>query len=117
MTDLQGQVSRLQAERDRLDVRASTAERDLAAATSELEEARLSLKVKLEEQQNQFRAIEEEQYSEWEKRVCLCILAGAAADAASADKTKCKLCTRGKAACMLHQKYVSVEKLPCSRLC
>lgn len=69
ISSLQGQVSRLQAERDRLDVRASTAERDLAAATSELEEARLSLKVKLEEQQNQFRAIEEEQYSEWEKRV------------------------------------------------
>ncbi|KAL0052909.1 hypothetical protein WJX82_009775 [Trebouxia sp. C0006] len=69
VSSLQGQVSRLQAERDRLDARASTAERDLAAATSELEEARLSLKVKLEEQQNQFRAIEEEQYSEWEKRV------------------------------------------------
>jgi len=111
LTDLQGQVSRLQAERDRLDARASTAERDLAAATSELEEARLSLKVKLEEQQNQFRAIEEEQYSEWEKRVCLCILgaasAAAPADAAPANETKCKLYTWSKAACILHQKYVS----------
>ena len=66
---LQGQLSQLQAERDRLDTQATTAERDLATASSELEEARLSLKVKLEEQQNQFRAIEEEQYSEWEKRV------------------------------------------------
>lgn len=66
---VQGQLSQLQAERDRLDTRATTAERDLATASSELEEARLSLKVKLEEQQNQFRAIEEEQYSEWEKRV------------------------------------------------
>ncbi len=85
------------AERDRLDARASTAERDLAAATSELDEAILSLKVKLEEQQNQFRAIEEEQYSEWEKRVCLCILdaasAAAPSDAAPANATQCKLYT------------------------
>ncbi len=69
---LQGRLDQVEAERDRLDARATTAEQHLAAATSELEKARLSLKVKLEEQQNQFRAIEEEQYSEWEKRVSLC---------------------------------------------
>ena len=69
---LQARLDQLQADRDQLDVRATTAEHDLATATSQLEEARLSLKVKLEEQQNQFRAIEEEQYSEWEKRVSPC---------------------------------------------
>lgn len=109
MIDLQGQVSRLQAERDRLDARASTAERDLAAATSELEEARLSLKVKLEEQQNQFRAIEEEQYSEWEKRVCLCTLG--AESATPVDGSKCNLYISSKSACILHQHYYNVEGL------
>ena len=66
---VQGRLAQLQVERDQLDSRAVTAERDYAATSSEVEEAKLSLKVKLEEQQNQFRAIEEEQYSEWEKRV------------------------------------------------
>ena len=69
---LQARLDQLQADRDQLDARATTAEHDLATATSQLEEARMSLKVKLEEQQNQFRAIEEEQYSEWEKRVSPC---------------------------------------------
>ena len=68
---LQAQLAQLQVERDRLDSRATVAERDYAAASSELEETKLNLKVKLEEQQNQFRAIEEEQYSDWEKRVNL----------------------------------------------
>ena len=67
-----------------LEVRATTAEKDLATATSELEEAKLGLKVKLEEQQNQFRAIEEEQYSDWEKRVCTCC---------HCDLTTCMSCT------------------------
>ncbi|KAL3159975.1 hypothetical protein ABBQ38_010362 [Trebouxia sp. C0009 RCD-2024] len=66
---LQGQLAQLQLERDRLDKRATVAERDHAAASSELQETKLNLKVKLEEQQNQFKAIEEEQYSDWEKRV------------------------------------------------
>ena len=66
---MQARLAQVQAERDRLDTQATTAEKDLATATSELEEARLNLKVKLEEQQNEFRAIEEEQYSDWEKRV------------------------------------------------
>ena len=69
---LQARLDQLQADRDQLAARATTAEHDLAIATSQLEEARMSLKVKLEEQQNQFRAIEEEQYSEWEKRVSPC---------------------------------------------
>ena len=69
---MQARLAHTQAERDRLDTRATTAERDLASATSDLEEARLNLKVKLEEQQNQFRAIEEEQYGDWEKRVSVC---------------------------------------------
>lgn len=68
---LQGQLAQLQLERDRLDKRATVAERDHAAASSELQETKLNLKVKLEEQQNQFKAIEEEQYSDWEKRVSL----------------------------------------------
>ena len=68
---LQAQLAQLQADRDRLDTRVTVAERDYAAASSELEETKLDLKVKLEEQQNQFRAIEEEQYSDWEKRVNL----------------------------------------------
>ena len=66
---LQGQLAQLQADQAQLDSRATAAERDYAAASSELEETKLNLKVKLEEQQNQFRAIEEEQYSNWEKRV------------------------------------------------
>lgn len=68
---LQGQLAQLQLERDRLDNRATVAERDHAAASLELQETKLNLKVKLEEQQNQFKAIEEEQYSDWEKRVSL----------------------------------------------
>lgn len=71
---MQGRLTQLQAERDRLDSQATIAERDYGAASSELEEAKLSLKVKLQEQQNQFRAIEEEQYSEWEKRVSLAVI-------------------------------------------
>ena len=66
---LQARLAQLQADRDRLDSQATTAEKDYAAASSELEKTRLNLKVKLEEQQNQFKAIEEEQYSDWEKRV------------------------------------------------
>ena len=61
----------MQAERDRLDSRATTAERDYTATSTELEKAQLSLTVKLEEQQTQFRAIEEEQFSEWQNRVSL----------------------------------------------
>lgn len=68
---MQAQLAQLQADRDRLDSRATVAEREYAAASSELEDTKLNLKVKLEEQQNQFRAIEEEQYSDWEKRVKL----------------------------------------------
>ena len=68
---LQAQLAQLQADRDRLDIRATAAERDYAAASSELEDTKLTLKVKLEEQQNQFRVIEEEQYGDWEKRVKL----------------------------------------------
>ena len=68
---LQARLAQLQADRDQLDNRATVAERDYAAASSELEETKLNLNVKLEEQQNQFRAIEEEQYSDWEKRVNL----------------------------------------------
>lgn len=69
--ELQARLAQLQSERDQLDSRATVAERDYAAASSELEETKFNLKVKLEEQQNQFRAIEEEQYSDWEKRVSL----------------------------------------------
>ena len=66
---LKARLHQLQATNEQLDSHITTADRDLAATSSELADAKLSLKVKLEEQQNQFRAIEEEQYSEWEKRV------------------------------------------------
>ena len=66
---VQGRLAELQAERDELDSRATTAERGLVSVTGQLEEARRGLTAKLEEQQNQFRAIEEEQYRDWEKRV------------------------------------------------
>ena len=66
---MQARLAQLQSERDRLDSRATAAERDYAAASSELKETKTSLEAKLEEQQKQFRALEEEQYSEWEKKV------------------------------------------------
>ena len=65
---LQTQLAQLQTERDELDKRATTSARELEAATKELGQLRADLKSKLEEQQSQFRALEEEQYGDWEKK-------------------------------------------------
>ena len=59
----------LQAERDALELRASTSATKLEAATRELDQTKTDLSSKLKQQQNEFRALEEEQYGDWEKRV------------------------------------------------
>ena len=62
-------MAQLQAERDALELRAATLATELEAATRELDQARSDLDSKLKQQQNEFRALEEEQYRDWEKRV------------------------------------------------
>ena len=66
---LQSRLAQLQAERDELEDKATTSASRLDTTSKELEQIQAELKSKLEEQQSQFRALEEEQYGDWEKRV------------------------------------------------
>lgn len=89
---LQGRLAQLQAERDELEDKATTSASRLDTTSQELQQIQAELKSKLEEQQSQFRALEEEQYGDWEKRVgstlllvmqmqmqcCMCSTAGVA---------------------------------------
>ena len=59
----------MQAERDQLEDTAVSSASKLETTSKELDHIRADLKSKLEEQQSQFRALEEEQYGDWEKRV------------------------------------------------
>lgn len=68
---LQSRLAQVQAERDELEDRANTSGKQLESTSKELEQIRAELESKLEEQQSQFRALEEEQYGDWEKRVQL----------------------------------------------
>ena len=92
MLSLQSRLAQLQAERDELEDKATTSASRLDTTSKELEQVQAELKSKLEEQQSQFRALEEEQYGDWEKRVgstltmllvmqmqcCMCCTAGVA---------------------------------------
>ena len=75
---LQATVDALQQEQENLEGQLRDAHRKLAEANTELRTVRQEFKHQLEEQQAQFRAVEEETYNEREQQVGLPVDGGGA---------------------------------------